>query len=731
MFLNAFFNALDRLTLIAAFSFITLFILLFHPARLALAAPGDLDPTFAGSGISPSLASNPGGSKRMVVQPDGKIVVGGYVTEGTFPFYKFKLARFYPNGLVDTSFGTNGVVVTQLTGYQNTYITFGDIDLLPGGKIVTVGSALVPNPFNPFINRTDMFVIRYNPDGSLDTTFNGTGIFSARVSGLETTGEAIVLQPDGKFIVVGYGGGAEKGIPPPYKILLYRFSGNNLDTTFGVGGRVLTEIQNTDFYTYRIALRQDGKILVSGYFRTGNTIGFVLARYEANGSLDAGFGTNGMVFINESGFYLTAPAALLIQPDGKILSVGTYNGTGNSGDFVLLRFNEDGTPDTSFGTNGKVITAITNIKDTATGAALQPDGKIVVSGITANNSTGGSNSAPRSNGLLVRYHPDGSLDATFGAGGIVKASGNSFLNDLFILPNGKLLALNWNFSVLRYLGDAPPVINRTNFDFDGDGWADFAVTRNVGGNSNWFAVENPSSTDLIETEWGLPTDRIVPADYDGDGKTDVAVFRPTDGNWYLLNSSNGTILTVHFGQNGDIPLPADYDGDSRADTAVYRQGDWYILNSSNGTFRAEHFGAATDKPLIADFDGDGRADLSVYRGGTWYAQRSTAGFFAAAFGVADDVPVPADYDGDRVTDLAVYRAANGTWYLQNSTEGFKAFQFGQSGDKPAPADYDADGKTDLAVFRNGNWYLQQSASGFRAVQFGADGDTPVQSAFVP
>jgi len=712
----------------SACALIALLILLFNLP--AWAAPGDLDPTFAGSGISPSLASNTGFSRRTIVQPDGKIVGGGFVIESTFPGYKFKLARFYPNGLVDTSFGTNGVVVTPLTGYQNTYIEFGGIDLLPDGKIVLVGSALVPNPSNPFINRTDIFVIRYNPNGSLDTTFNGTGIFSARVGGLVTTGKGIAVQPDGKFIVVGHAGGAVKGNPPPYKILLYRFSDAGLDTTFGAGGQVLTQIQDADLYTYRIALRPDGKILVSGHARFGTAYGFILARYEANGMIDAGFGNNGMVFLNDQSLY-SPPASLIIQPDGKILSVGSLNDQSNSSDFLLLRFNADGTPDTNFGTNGKVVTAITNIKDTATAGALQPDGKIVVSGITSNHSTGGSGSAPRSNGLLVRYNADGSLDAGFGTGGIIKTSSSIFLYDVSILPNGKILALNWNYSVLRYLGAAPLVVKPTNFDFDGDGWADFAVTRGVGGNLNWFAAENPSSMDLVETEWGLTTDKIVPADYDGDNKTDVAVFRPSDGNWYILNSSNDTILTFHFGQNGDIPMPADYDGDARADTAVYRQGDWYILNSSDNSFRAERFGNATDKPVIADFDGDGRADLSVYRSGVWYSMRSGAGFFAAGFGVSDDIPVPADYDGDRVTDLAVYRASNGTWYLQNSTQGFKAFQFGVSTDQPVPADYDADGKTDIAVFRNGNWYLQQSASGFRTVEFGAAADTPVPSAFVP
>ncbi len=273
-------------------------------------------------------------------------------------------------------------------------------------------------------------------------------------------------------------------------------------------------------------------------------------------------------------------------------------------------------------------------------------------------------------------------------------------------------------------GTAPASPNRTAFDFDGDGRADISVFRPS--DRVWYL--NQSTAGFSATQFGLSSDKIVPADFDGDGKTDIAVFR--DGIWYWLKSSNSSFNTLQFGLAGDVPVAGDYTGDGRAELAVYRNGTWWTLDLTNYQVNAAQFGLPDDKPVAADYDGDGKTDQAVYRNGEWHLNRSSQGYAVVNFGLATDKPVIGDYDGDGKADEAVYRA--GTWYVLRSSQGFAAFQFGIASDTPAPADYDGDGKTDAAVYRDGTWWILQSTNGnARSHQFGLANDSPIPAAFVP
>jgi len=684
------------------------FLLIFFLSANFYGAPGDLDLSFGNGGkVTTNFGALSGEAENVAIQSDGKIVAVGLAYDGQNQH--FALARYNTDGSLDTTFGMGGKVVT----YINTIARAYAVAIQSDGKIVAAGYSISTSG-------NDFALARYNTNGSLDTTFGTGGIVLAPFIGVQIA-YAVAIQPDGKIVAAGT---YYVGFDYETNFALMRFNTNgSLDTSFGTGGVVITGFNsNNSDEAYAVAIQSDGKIVAAGISASGTSYDFALARYNGDGSLDTSFGMGGQV-TTDIGGNENAVNDVSIQSDGKIVAAG-YNriGNGNDYNFALARYYTNGSLDNTFGMGGTVTTLVGE-SSFASAAAIQSNGKIVVAGY-GRIGTNGVLTLARYNidgSLDNPFGVGGKVLTPIGNGGNAGAGG------VAIQPDGRIVAAgfssngtNADFALVRYQGGSNTNI-RTRFDFDGDGRADTSVFRPS--DRVWYL--NQSTQGFSATQFGLSTDKITPADFDGDGKTDIAVFR--GGTWLWLSSSTGVFNAYQFGSALDAPVPADYTGDGRDELAVYRDGVWWALDLSNGGVLSTPFGLGSDRPVAADYDGDGRDDQAVYRNGTWYINRSTLGFTSVQWGLPTDRLVPADYDGDGKADPAVYR--DGAWHLNRSQNGYASLQFGTTTDVPTPADYDGDGTTDVAVFRpsDGNWYRLRSMSGFDVVHFGTNGDLPIRT----
>lgn len=679
--------------------------------------PGDLDPRFGSGGkVITSLGQGDDFARSVAIQSDGKIVAAGF-SHIELGVSDTALTRYNADGSLDTMFGSGGKVSTAIGAGDDGAFS---VAIQPDGKIVAAGISCYDVTLCQDGGGQGFTLTRYNADGSLDAGFGSGGIVVTPIG----WASSVAIQTDGKIVAAGSN-------QTDFVLARYNADGS-LDTGFGSGGIVTTNMGGVygDF-AYSLAIQSDGKIVAAGGSFNGNyDDDWVLARYYADGSLDTGFGSGGIVVTDMGIAYSVA-----IRSDGKILAAGfscsdvvACQGGGGI-DFALARYNADGSLDSGFGSGGRVVTRIVG-RSFAYSLAIQSDEKIVAAGE--------SYEAPPPNHdfALVRYNTDGSRDRTFGGDGIVTTDFGGDSNDsalgIALDCQGRAVVVGGSdgqFAIARFLMASP----HASYDFDGDGRSDISVFRPS--DAVWYLDQ--STQGFSATQFGVSTDKIVPADYDGDGRTDIGVYRPSTGTWYCLNSSTGTMSAVQFGASEDLLTPADYDGDGRADTSVFRPSDgvWYRLNSSTGSFAAVQFGLSGDKPTLGDFEGDGRADIAVFRpsNSVWYRLDSSNGSFSATqFGVSTDLITPADFDGDGRTDIAVFSPSEGNWYVNESTGGFMALRFGISTDIPAAADFDGDGHADFAVFRpsDGNWYQLNSSNGnFMAQHFGLAGDRPLPSAF--
>ena len=339
---------------------------------------GTLDHTFGvGGKVQTDFPGLAAVASSVVIQSDGKIVAAG----GAFPLFTFlgdfKVVRYNPDGSLDSSFGDGGIVTTTFPG-QGSY-AFA-VALQPDGKIIAAGTDFVN--FSPEDSSdTDFALARYNSDGTPDATFNGDGQATTNFDGFNDDAFSILVQPDGKLVAVG----SAKNPANFYDFAAARYLSNGaIDTTFGVTGKVRTDFGDHNFDQARSAVLQpDGKIVAAGFAISQNGLvqNFAVARYNSNGVLDAGFGTSGMTQI-DFGSCCQSANKVLLQPGGKIITVGYANTESSDSDFLLARLTQTGALDPTFGAGGKVRTSFGDLNGGANGAAFQ-GGKIVAVGFQA------------------------------------------------------------------------------------------------------------------------------------------------------------------------------------------------------------------------------------------------------------------------------------------------------------------------------------------------------------
>ena len=603
-------------------------------------------------------------ARATAVQADGKTVVAGYAYNGST--YDFAVNRYNIDGSLDPAFGTGGRVTTPI-GTSTDYAYA--LALQPDGKILVAGAAYSSSNY-------DFAVARYNVDGSLDPTFGTGGLVTTPIGTGSDYISGLAIQSDGKIVAAGY---ASIGSNNDFALVRYNADGS-LDAGFGASGKVTTAIGTAGDQADAVAIQPDGKIVAAGYAYIGSNNDFALVRYNADGSLDAGFGTSGKV-TTAFGTGNDYAYGVAIQPDGKIVAAGNGVVSGNS-KFAVARYSSNGSLDTAFGTGGKVTTAIGSSGHAGYAMALQSDGKIVA--------TGGAYVASRWDFAVARYNVDGSLDSSFDVDGKLNTSvgEGDYGRSVAIAGGGKIVVAGSaatgtrnDFAVVRYNADGGL---DSSFDVDGKVVSPGGCTNDEGRGVAWQS-----------------DGKIVVAGMSSNGpSTDFAVAR------YNADGS----LDSTFGGQGRLVSPIGTGADYGRAVAV--QPDGMIVVAGYATVGSNYDFA------LARYRSDGSTDTSFGTGGKVTTAFGTNNDYAYAMALQADgkiVVAGVCYDGTQY-DIAVARYnANGSLDTSFDGDGKAITAVGSGSDYAYGVAVQPDGKIVVAG------YTTLTNNDFLAIRYNTDG----------
>jgi uncharacterized delta-60 repeat protein len=451
------------------------------------AAPGDLDPTFNPTGSLPGTLSRASSKdydreNRVLIQPDGKLLIAGTrnarsLTTAT----NFEIWRYNPDGTPDTTFANAGLL--QFTvNTADKFEEVADVVLLPDGRFVVGSTCKMPHVNG---SNDDFCLVRFKPDGSIDSTFGTNGIVTAEIGAGDDTLKAIALQIDGKIVAAG-----ACGTPTGTGACVARFLENgSLDTAFGTGGKFTQQLA-TRHLVESAKLQSDGRIVFAGTCGSGVTYPDVcVTRLTSTGALDPTFNSTGNRTVRFVGGFIdyeidALPTPLLIQPDGRII-VGAVclESVVGVGYMCIAKLNANGTYVATFGSSNSTESAGI-VGRMAYGSPdgpilnavlLQPDGKLVLSGDCGDLF------------CMVRIFDNGSRDPTFGAGSYATVeivTGNGSVNypgDAAIDRDGRIVVTgecidpdsaippNEDRLCIARLDGGTSAARNCNLDIDGDG----------------------------------------------------------------------------------------------------------------------------------------------------------------------------------------------------------------------------------------------------------------------